>query len=175
GDDSTVRIWDITPRPGPALVFPGQQGNSISLEFSPDGRRLLTAGSNETIHVSDTSTGKVIRRIGKEKQLGAIHLARFNPDGNRLLIAYERNWQVIDLSKLEIALLVDAATGKELVAFRDTQHLRGGSRFAAISPDGRHVVVASDDLSVCVWNAADGKLLKVLKQFDSPTDFIAFS
>ena len=37
------------------------------------------------------------------------------------------------------------------------------------------MVLASDDLSVCVWNAADGKLLKVLKQFDSPTDFIAFS
>jgi WD40 repeat protein/serine/threonine protein kinase len=41
-------------------------------------------------------------------------------------------------------------------------------RFAAVSPDGRHVVTASDDKTARVWDAATGEELRVLRGHQGP-------
>ena len=53
GQDGVIQLWDIhdlhNPKPLPKLV--GQNGKVTSLDFSPDGSKILSASANGTVRV----------------------------------------------------------------------------------------------------------------------------
>lgn len=51
--DGTVKLWDVTERRCLITFTPFEGWDAITVEFSPDGRRLLTAGANGTAVVWD--------------------------------------------------------------------------------------------------------------------------
>src|SRR5204863_189768 len=75
-------------------------GPVLYAEFSPDGRRVVTASADNTARVWDTSTGKPITPPLKHN--GPVFHAAFSPDGRRVVTA----------SADGTARIWDAATGK---------------------------------------------------------------
>jgi len=110
--------------------------------FSPDGRKLITAGSDTLVRIWDGTTFRQLLVLTHD---GVVNAARFSADGTRALTASAdhtaRNW--------------DAVTGRELARFTHEKAVRG----ATFSPDGRRVLTASDDHTARVWDAASGREL----------------
>jgi eukaryotic-like serine/threonine-protein kinase len=153
--NGTARVWDaVTGQPLTGPLKPrGAAMNSAaprmsilySAEFSPDGKRILSASAEDTGCVWDAQTGQLL--IGPlEHNGGAVPAAvsaRFSPDATRILTA-----------SAEDARVWDASSGQPL-----TEPLKHSSliKSAQFSSDGRWVVTASTDRTARVWDAQSGQ------------------
>lgn len=104
--------------------------------FSPDGTKIVSTDWNETIRIWDAITGK---QIGQPLQGNSIS-ASFCPDGKRIVSGCGEIW--------------DATTGKLI------GHLSGGYtsfiKSIPFSPDGKQIVLASNDASIRIWDLDTG-------------------
>jgi WD40 repeat protein/serine/threonine protein kinase len=142
-DGHAVRLLDrATGKPaGPILEVP--QG--VNLAFaSPDGRRVVTVGSESAARVWDVATATPLGMPLKHSS--TILHAAFSPDGGRVATASDDN----------TARVWDVQTGNPL-----TPPLRhnGSVVYAAFSPDGRRVATAGRDQTARVWDAQTGEPL----------------
>jgi len=114
----------------------------ISASFSPDGKRVVTASSDNTARIWDADSGKA---LGEPMAHGdTVMSASFSPDGRRVVTAsFDRT-----------ARIWDAASGEAV-----GEPMRHGSlvRSASFSPDGKRVVTASSDNTARIWDADSGK------------------
>jgi len=134
-------IWDASTG---ALVRVITHGTRLHhAEFSPDGRRVVTAADrDDTVRVWDTETGESLLVLKHE---GAPAQASFSPDG-RLLVT----------RAVGTARVWDATTGAALGAPMKHQ---GIIQCVGFSPDGGCVVTAATDNRAQVWEVASGKPL----------------
>jgi WD40 repeat protein len=93
---------------------------------------------------------------------GAVHLARFSPDGQRLLTTPGDG---------KAANLWDITTGKIVSSFDHGGRLR----FAAFSPDGLRVVTGGEDNIVRLWDAGTCKSLTHPLMHENIVDCAEFS
>jgi WD40 repeat protein len=123
------------------------------VEFSPDGRWLLTAGVNSRAWINDAATGEAIRTFDHDYILWS---ARFSPDGRRVLTASEDG----------TASLWDAGSGDLLARFGDpkprSSNVLIGSTDARFSPDGTRVLTRLRDDFARVWHAETHALVREL-------------
>jgi WD40 repeat protein/tetratricopeptide (TPR) repeat protein len=139
GRDDMVRIWDSRDSgASPVVLIPG--GKLRWLDFSPDGRQIVTA-SGKTARVWDTATGKALPE--ELPHSGAVNMALFSPDGRRLATAGD-DGQVH---------LWDTGTRKAppIVLDHDRAVL-----CLAFSPDGKQIASGAADGTAQVWDVADG-------------------
>ncbi len=122
-------------------------GGATSLAFTPDGKRILTAGYDGVIRAWDLATGKPAGDY--RGAAGTIWSIDISPDGRRVAAAGED--AVIRLWELD-------GTAPP-IALRGHQRNIWEVRF---SPDGNKLASAGFDHSVRLWDAAGGKPLKVL-------------
>ncbi|HET6572100.1 MAG TPA: hypothetical protein VFG68_00735, partial [Fimbriiglobus sp.] len=82
--------------------------------FSPDGKRIVTAGSNWVpVWVFDRATGRQIYRVGGDTDVAAV-----SPDGKRMTVIGEAPGKKV-MSDGDYCLRVfDFPTGKELARFK---------------------------------------------------------
>jgi WD40 repeat protein len=113
-----------------------------SAEYSPDGRRVVTAASDGFARVWDLATGQTA--IPPLRHAQEVTHATFSPDSRRVATS----------SRDGTARVWDAATGQEVAV-----PLRHGScvNWVAFSSDGRRVLTASADGTARVWDAATGQ------------------
>ena len=155
-EDGMVRIWDSSTgqAAGPTLNH-RPSGRSVGgvdvLEFSPDGRRLVSSDLQEGTKLWDVASG---RRLDLPKDVETSHVTRFSPDGRRLHLMDRRGRQ---------ARTWDWATGKLVgpVIASDQVH------WACWSPDGRLIVSGDDDETGQVWDVATGRLIASLSSGSS--------
>jgi eukaryotic-like serine/threonine-protein kinase len=185
GDDQRVQICAaLSGRPvGPALKVPEPVERA---SLSPDGRSLLTVGSNGTARLWDVEAGTVVELPGKEEQAVAQVLS--HPDGLVLLSRHvDRTIRLWDLTRRPLALPRPLSGGPVGVAALndgtrwlftvDAKHVgqlwdvATGSpegkpvrsdqavSLAAVSPAGRRVAVLGSDRALRIWDVSAGKWL----------------
>jgi WD40 repeat protein/serine/threonine protein kinase len=127
--------------------------------FSPDGRRVITAQTDNTITTWDAATGRELRTV--EAHGDQISSGAFSPDRQRIVTG---RWD-------NTAKVWDVASGRELLL------LKGHTAWitsAAFSPDGQRIVTSSDETAK-VWDAASGRELLTLKGHTFQISSVAFS
>jgi WD40 repeat protein len=116
----------------------------LSMEFSPDGKRMVTVSADFTAQVWDVVSGRPL--AGPLRHTDHIVSAYFSPDGERVVTASfdktARVWNVI--------------TGEAVTPALAHGDVVARARF---SPDGRKVITASVDGTARVWAADDGRPL----------------
>jgi WD40 repeat protein len=132
------------------------KGGVLDARYSPDGKRIATAGEDGTIHIWPLDGGDPIVLSGHD---GPVNTVGFNPRGDRLVSGGTdgsvRIW--------------DPSGGKTLVVL----HTHGGNvSGVAFSPDGKQVVSGAADgiwVAACeVCGSFDGVLALARTRPDAP-------
>jgi WD40 repeat protein/tRNA A-37 threonylcarbamoyl transferase component Bud32 len=130
------------------------------VNFSPDGKTVLTWSLDKAARLWDAATGKP---IGPPLQhQGGVVAWTFSPDGKAVLTGGADN----------TARLWSAATGKQVGP--PLQH-QGTVRRVAFSPDGKAVLTGSDDKTAQVWEMATGRPLRPPLRHEGSVWHVAFS
>jgi len=133
-----------------ALVSAGNllHGKLTSIEFSPDGQRVVAAAASGLVAISEVATGAQVAVF--DAPLNAARAARFSPDGRRIAGA---TWD-------GIAWIWSASAPYQrwsAPAQAETCGLFGGAE-----PDGRYLAVACVGHPTRVWDTARDALLAEL-------------
>lgn len=128
----------------------GNEGSVNSANFSPDCKRIVTAGTDGTARVWDFSGVETRHVASLRGHSGSVRSANFSPDGQRIVTAsFDGTARVWELS------------GVEPRAIASLQGHQGYVYSASFSPDGKRIVTAGADGSVRLWDIS-GKQLAII-------------
>ena len=113
------------------------------VEFSDDGSRVATAGSDGRVVVWDTQSGRRVTEVATPGH--AVDTVQFNADGTALLTA----------SQDGIARTWNSSTG-DLIHELDTRSKDVSELTATWGADGRRIFIAGSE-GAAVWNAESGE------------------
>ncbi len=154
--DGTVKLWRaVTGREvlqEPAWVW--------GLSVSPDGRRILSAGSPHPFTIWDADCGQ--RLVTVDTRVHSVFASAFSPDGQRMVTggsdALGRVW--------------DASDGRLML------NLQGHTRnvqSVAYAPTGKRIATASRDGTARIWEASTGRQIHRLDHGTNTVWSVAFS
>jgi len=130
-----------TERSAPEAEPLKHEGRVNSAQFSPDGKRIVSASDDGTAQVWDAQSGQPL--TAPLQHGDNVFSAQFSPDGKRIVTA----------SADHTARVWDAQSGQQLIE----PLIHGGWVWLAqFSPDGKRIVTLSDDKTARVWDAQSG-------------------
>ncbi len=133
----TVHLRNLWLRPRqPLRTFVSNRSGVGSACFSPDGKRVVTGSSDNTVRVWDAGTAKEMLTLkGHTNRVESVY---FSPDGRRVVTGGFDN----------TAKVWDADNGKEMLTLKGHT---GEVTSVCFSPDGAQVLTGSWDRTVKVW------------------------
>jgi WD40 repeat protein len=162
--NGTAEIWSTqTARRIKMLAAPkGDDSDTWSLAFSPDGQRLVGSSLfNETVFIWSAGTGRVVRSFDLgESRAHYRHAAAVAMSRDSKLVAAGLAQRAVssgDVGPERGGITVwDAASGK----LRFTLRGHHGAVFAlTFSPDDRRIISGSLDGTIRYWDRTDGRWL----------------
>ncbi len=158
--DRMINLWNAADG---ALVrtLSGHNGAIYSIAFSPDGKVLASASADDTVKLWNVKTGERLDTLGQAE--GEQNAVAFTPDSKSILAAGAdrqlRAWTFLSRDKAEINPL----------ALSRTAHSKPIVKLA-VSPDGSHVLTASQGRELVLWDAAS---LTPIKRFVDEPDVVS--
>jgi hypothetical protein len=139
-----VKVWDAKSGAELATLRGHTQQYVLSVAYSPDGSRLATASSDNTVKVWDARSGTEIATL--RGHTGEVTSVAYSRDSSRLATAsYDQTVKVWDArSRTEVATIRGHTNWVTSVAYSSD-----GSRLLSTDTDGKSLV----------WEAAGGKLV----------------
>jgi len=143
-----------------------------SSQFSPDGKKIVTASFDSTVKVWNVASGSLISVLkdiivadGNGTRFEGILFrgqtyacAQFSPDGEK----------IITVTTESTVKIWDAATGNHLTTLKS----QSGSIFTAqFSPDGKKIVTSDEDSTIKIWDTESSRLLIDIKGDSGPAQF----
>jgi hypothetical protein len=168
--------WDTAPDGQPRRVdlrfLAGHilkgHGNAVTgVAFDAHDGRLASAGSDGTVRVWDTATGKAVLTLtGHARAAGGVS---FSPDGDLLAAAGGAAPQRQQPGEI---IVWDTTTGKEVRRLRGHA---GGILGVAFSPDGKRLASAGFDETVRLWDTSSWAECRTLPGHTGRVWGVAFS
>jgi len=138
-----VRIYSV--KTGKLIsILETRAENLYSLEFSPDGTKLLSGDRQGNVIISEVSNGRTEAPLKGENMY---YRAVFSPDGKKIATAdQDGKIRIWDAASKTIERTLTGHTGVvKLLSF---------------SPNGQRLASAADDNTVRLWDPATGQELK---------------
>ncbi len=154
-----ITLWDATTG-RPVRTFEGQEKAVHGICFSPDGRRLASAGDQGDVRVWDVATGELRHTLRGHSSYA--RCVQFSADGRRLA----------STSIHGDVRLWDAETGTEERIIRGHEDAVWA---VAFHPDGKRLVSGGNDFRVQLWDAATGDEVLSLKVHEGAITGLVFS
>ena len=176
--DQSVRIWDAVS--GRQIFILPHPNHVVDASFSPDGKRVVTAGWDHQARIWDTETGNELHALKHHK--AALLSGVFSPDGRRVIVTssgYDYQLNITagggggvtsSVDEAFLASIWNPSNGQLLgtVKNRSRDHfLFGGQRSsrckAEFSADGKWGVIAGAEPSnLIIWNMERDRVETVL-------------
>lgn len=149
-----VRLWQTSANHDRGLILEqplldliGHTSWILSVDWHPDGQRLLTSSDDQTIKIWDIHTGHCLTTLRGHQR--SVWWAAWSPD----------NTQIASSGGDHTLKLWDVATGACLKTLQGHQSL---VYCVDWSPNGTRLVSGSEDQTVRLWNASTGECLKTM-------------
>ena len=199
GQDGTLRTW--TPLHIAALPLGGGAHAPSSISFSADGKHVVAGYPVGDVRIWDLGTGAYTELPGHKIASVATYSANGayvvsaslagpdvpirlwdvkrrrsqrirSPQGERYAVAVDESGRRIAIATLDQDTVIQAPDGRNRVKLRG--HQREVTALA-FSPDGMHLVSASEDKTARIWSAADGAQERVLRGHDKALVYATYS
>lgn len=162
--DGTVKVWNVIGSGGPVLTLNGHQPFVTSLDFSPDGKWIVSApagsgGVDRSLRLWDSATGRLVRTF--DGHTDGVACVAFLGVGRRIVSG---GWD-------HTVRLWDAQTGRNLWTRRQAHEVWD----LAVSGDGKWIATAGMDRLVYLWDARTGELSRTFDGHTDAVDALAFS
>jgi WD40 repeat protein len=148
GDDDSIRIWDTRIGHLARRLTMAESSTMTSIDFSPDGKRIIQGVYVAGIKIWDAETGAELRSISKAAF--DVNGASYSPNGKWFL-------SKASTESSEGLVLWDAESGQEL----RTLSTADGVSAAAISPDGKRI--SSYEGSIRIQDSESGREAAVIR------------
>jgi len=156
--DGSVKKWDTESGKYLYNLF-GHSSEVESANFSPDGKKIVTASWDKSAKIWDSETGKLLQVLTGHRDM--VHSANFSPDGKKIITTSDDN----------TTKLWDSESGKLL---NDLIGDGIGVKAANFSPNGKRIITASSDNTIKIWDSETAESLYTFFPIDSQ-DYIVYN
>ena len=159
-----IRVWDAKTGKAVRTLGTPEQGAAWALSVSADGKRAISAGNDQIVHVWDLKAGKEI--VALRGHTSSVSGAVLSRDGKQ---AVSGGWD-------RTLRLWDVDAGKQVKLF---DGVKENVPCLALSPDGKLLAAGQfDDQArgiVRLWDFATGKELRAMTGHEAEISTVAFS
>jgi WD40 repeat protein len=127
-------------------IYRGHADRISSVEWSPDGQRILTGSYDGTAHIWGISAGTVTVLSGHTNPITSV---AWSLDGQRILTG---SWDMT-------ARVWNLETGSTVIALQGHTEMVSSVSW---SPDGQFAATGSQDRTACIWNVETGEAVQKL-------------
>ncbi|POM26193.1 Serine/threonine-protein kinase AfsK [Actinomadura rubteroloni] len=156
---SSLLRWDLATARVSARELKDDTTYKQPMAFSPDGRTLATGGDDGAVHLRDTGTGRIRKKL---TVAGGANALAFAPDGRTLAVASNRDRPYVQV--------LNMVTGRAVTMKTDTP-----PSALAFSPDGERLGGRFSSGKLMVWNPSDGAKTAEASTEGGNYDCLAFS
>jgi len=139
------KIAILEPFTGKKKILQGHDEHITSIDFSSDGKYLVSGGFDKKVKIWEVSTGQLVHSFEENNE--SIFSVAFSPD-NKIVVAGSFNSiKIWDIEKKENILTIQQPY----------------SSIVAFSPDGKYIAATSEANTITLYETVNGKEVKRFK------------